>query len=301
MTKEEQLDFEQNLNRNYFEENNGSAHLQEIEKISITCTLKLQKFEQKLSPQSKDQLNALLQAVKELFDDDQENTEKFSDSTDVELNELASKHQQLLDAFSKSSHRQASEILNNFTRELEELNPDKTATSIITATDICHLCASNIDKGLMECVQRISQFSASSVEQLLRIVESILIELDSNKLNKEESMKRIKFVFFVSIMLANELSNISTAFITGIKAACEEGKKLFLDYSKKGENETAESSKCAEDIDTKMNLHLNQIYLDTSNAISNIEECRKFLFPICKFVVANASDLQVEVEPQSND
>jgi len=29
--------------------------------------------------------------------------------------------------------------------------------------------------------------------------------------------------------------------------------------------------------------------LDTSNAISNVEECRKFLFPFCKFLVAHVA------------
>jgi hypothetical protein len=27
---------------------------------------------------------------------------------------------------------------------------------------------------------------------------------------------------------------------------------------------------------------VNHLYLDSSNAVSNIQDCRKFLFPICK-------------------
>jgi len=98
-------------------------------------------------------------------------------------------------------------------------------------------------------------------------------------------------------MLADELSSISTSFINGVKALGEEGKKLFLDDPKKGESESVESAKCFEDIDTKINLHLNQIYLDTSNAVSNIEECRKFLFSICKYIIANSIDVQAKTEP----
>jgi aspartokinase len=37
-------------------------------------------------------------------------------------------------------------------------------------------------------------------------------------------------------------------------------------------------------IDHKMNMCINTIYLDIGTAISNIQEAKKFLFSICKYV-----------------
>jgi len=179
--------------------------------------------------------------------------------------------------------------LNAFKKEIKELKPvGSSTTTIITATDICHLTASFIDKTLLESVKKISQFSASCVEQLLRIAESYLIEIDTTKLSQEELLKRAAFSFSVSLMLVEELSNISVAFIDCIRTLCEEGKLHFSEFGTRGEKEMEESVRCSEDIETKMNLHINHIYLDTSNGISNVEECRKHLLSICKYVVTNA-------------
>lgn len=295
MTKEELASFEDSLNRNYFDESNGTALLQELEKISIECTLKFQKLEQKIvktDPKLREELTTLLNKVKEIFETE-ENSEK-SNPPDVPLNEVATKHREALDSMAKLAHSRAMEVIDGFKQELKEFKPEENNSTILTATDICHLTASYMDKTLLESVSRLNQFSANTVEQILRIVESYLIELDSAKLEKDDVMKRVEYIFFISQMLIEEITNISNAFIDAIKALGEEAKSNFTEYSNKGDAEKEESNKCAEDIDTKMNLHVNHIYLDTSNAVSNVEDCRKFLFPISKSLAGSTFHLPKE-------
>jgi len=212
------------------------------------------------------------------------------------MNRLQNK-KETVDHLSKVAHRISTELLESLKQEVRELKPeDSTATTIITASDICHLSASYIDKTLLEAVKSISQFSASSVEQILRIVESFLIENDNGttKLSQEDVVKRISFISYVSVMLTDELSNVSSAFVDTARSLGAEAQSHFSQFGKRGEPELVESKKCTEDIDTKVNLHINHIYLDTSSAISNIEECRKFLYPICKYLVSTSLQLPKE-------
>jgi len=186
-----------------------------------------------------------------------------------------------------SSITKAQELVDSFKNELKQLKPaDVSVESIITANDICHLTASYLDKMLLESVQRVHQFSAVSVEHLLRIVESFLIDSDS-AMEKDEALKRCTYLFNSSILLNERLTKISTSFIDCVQAITEAGKTDCLVFSSKPEAAT-ESKKCAEDIDTKMSLHVNHIYLETSNAISNVEDCRKYLFSISKSLLVSS-------------
>eukprot|EP01114_Cavostelium_apophysatum_P004675 TRINITY_DN1500_c0_g1_i2.p1 TRINITY_DN1500_c0_g1~~TRINITY_DN1500_c0_g1_i2.p1 ORF type:complete len:582 (-),score=190.53 TRINITY_DN1500_c0_g1_i2:2163-3908(-) len=296
MTKEEQESFEDSLNKNYFDDFNGTAHLQGLEKFSIECTLKYQKVEQKLSKldaQHREEVVELLNKVKELFDEEEE--DKKIEVSDVELNEPANKHKEVIDNLASEGSAKATELVEAFKAEIRELKPEG-AESIVSSTDICHLTASYMDKTLLECVRRLSQFSASSVEQLLKIVESYLVDTqnaegkDAKKMTKDEFIKRVAFAYSVTSMLSEELNTLSNAYIEAMRSLCETGKANFEELGKKGEAELEESKKCTEDIESKLGLHENHILLDTSNAIANIEECRKFLFPICKsFITATLS------------
>jgi len=296
MTKEELASFEDSLNRNYFDESNGTAFMQELEKISIECTLKFQKLEQKIAkadPKLREELTALLNKVKEVFETE-EDSEKALNVQDVPLNEVATKHREALDGLAKLAHTRAKEVIDGFKQEMKEFKPEENSSTILTATDICHLTASYMDKTLLESVSRLNQFSANTVEQILRIVESYLIEFETAKLEKDDFMKRVEYIFFISQILIEEITNISNAFIDSIKSLGEEAKANFAEYSNKGDAEKEETNKCAEDIDTKMNLHVNHIYLDTSNAVSNVEDCRRFLFPITKSLAGNTIQLPKE-------
>lgn len=102
-------------------------------------------------------------------------------------------------------------------------------------------------------------------------MESYITDIEKSKSESEEEiLKKIEFIFGTTKLLEKELSNVSTNFIESIHSLSNEGKSFV------------ESSKVKEDIDTKANLHLNHIYLDTTNAISNIHDCKKHLFSFCK-------------------
>jgi len=305
-TPEEQHSFEETVNRNYFEELNGTAHLQELEKLSIECTLRYQKIEQRLSKldaQHRDQVLELLKKVNEMFDEEAENK---MEATDVELNEPATKQKTVIDNLSKAGLARAQEVLMAYKEELKQLKPEGLTESIIGSSDICHLTASYMDKTLLESVKKLSEFSAASVEQLLRIVESYLIDADvgdskeGNKLTKDDMLKRVAFAYTVSNMLSEELNTMANAFIETIKSLNETAKNNFEELGKKGEAELAESQKSLEDLETKSSLHVNHILLDTSNAISNVEECRKFLFPICKSLVTSTVAIPAAEEVPKN-
>ena len=50
-----------------------------------------------------------------------------------------------------------------------------------------------------------------------------------------------------------------------------------------------------------MSLHVNHIYLETSNAISNLEDCRKFLFSITKSVLVSSLAPKEEKEVKEEE
>jgi len=164
--------------------------------------------------------------------------------------------------------------------EIKELNPSEGVDSIITPTDVCHLTASYLDKILLETVQRLNQFSASGVEHLLRVVESFIVDSE-NGLTSEEALKRSKYVFNLALLLNDKITKSSTALIDGFQEITEAGKTECAQLGKKAEL-SEDSKKCLEDLDTKMSLHVNHVYLETSNSIANLEDCRKFLFSVCK-------------------
>src|SRR5690554_2944561 len=82
MTKEEQENFEESLNKNYFEECNGVAHLQVMEMLSTELSMKAQKLEQKLSQSQRETLSKFLAKVKELQEFDES---EVTEDTHLEL------------------------------------------------------------------------------------------------------------------------------------------------------------------------------------------------------------------------
>lgn len=57
-----------------------------------------------------------------------------------------------------------------------------------------------------------------------------------------------------------------------------------------------EAEKSSADLDNKMSLHVNHIYLEVSNAVSNLEDCRKFLFAIVKCILVTSLTPQEALE-----
>jgi len=204
------------------------------------------------------------------------------------LNEPAAKHTIMLQSLAKSNREKCNEICQAFRRDLQGLHPiDSADELIITPVDICHLTASYLDKTLIESVKRIAQFSATSVEQMLRVVESFLIDEDTEiAILPEQVLKKAAYLFSLSVSLSQDLTAVSNSFIDCIHSLSEEGKASFQHFAK-SEKGADESSKCSEDIEIKMGLHVNHIYLDSSNAVTSLQECRKFLFPICKCLLAS--------------
>jgi len=282
-TKVEGESFEDVINRNWFEESSGTAYLQALENLSIECTMRMQKIEQKLDPKHREELHALFQKVKEIFGDEEEATANHENLPQIELNEKAAMYKEIMDALAIEGKARSLEMIALYKADIQDLLPDASNASIITATDIGHLTASYLDKVLLECVKYLSKYSALSVEQLLRIVENyVASDLQKLEVDNDLSLKKATFVFMVSQIFINELSQVSNSFVESIRVLSEEGKEQFATFAKRSEQDLSESNKCREDIESKTNLHMNHIYLHTSNAIANIQESTHFIFPICK-------------------
>eukprot|EP01119_Soliformovum_irregulare_P011889 TRINITY_DN3033_c0_g1_i1.p1 TRINITY_DN3033_c0_g1~~TRINITY_DN3033_c0_g1_i1.p1 ORF type:complete len:577 (-),score=223.17 TRINITY_DN3033_c0_g1_i1:52-1761(-) len=294
MTQEEQANFEETLNRNYFEENNGKAHLQVLETLSTEYAAKSLNEEPKLEDDQRKKYNEMAAKLKELadFDEDEDlNEDHQPELPQIDLNEPASKQLEIVQSLVKTCKDQSVEMLSTFRSELKDLVPEGSE-DLLTVTDLTHLTASYLDKVLLESVQRISQFSASGVEQLLRVVESYLIEADQKPAAPEKMYQKSIYLFSLSQILVADLSAVSINFIDSLRIISDDGKVHINNLGKNRSEEAEECAKCAEDIETKTELHVNNIYMETSSGVSNIQESRKFLLQICKFLLLSSFNSQ---------
>jgi len=310
MTKEEEDTFEQLLNRNYFEVYSGVAHAQSLESLSIESTLHVQKTEQRLNAKQREALSALVVKLKELYEneddenEDENNNEKKDEQKQlpkIKLNEPAARQLETLEGLFTEYMERSSKLLELFKQDVSELKPTDGEQNSISSVEICQLTASYLDKALLESVRYFGQISAGSVELLLRIVESYLIDLDTTDgIDAETAQSKSTYVMLTASSLVEKLQALSNAYINLVKLLKQDANDTFTEFAKKGEAELEESKRCADDIETKTNLHINQILHASSGALSNVQDCKKFVFPVCKSMLLASVTSSSHADPTSS-
>jgi len=268
--------FQESLEKNYFEDYNGIAHLQALENVSIECTLKVQRLHQKLSEQQVKEMNEFLIKVREVFDDEEGKASEEITLPSIDLSQHANKTKENLIILQKEALQIALEIVEQYKKDLDQLTPE----SRIVPTIISNLTISCLDKLLLECIQHLAHHSASGVELLLRIVESYM-QSDS-KPDKEQALIKATYIWKTAQILINELSILSDKFAQAMHAVVDHGKIFIQKIDVNTEDHIALVNQSLEEITGKIEIHLSHVALDTSNAISNIQDCKKFLFPVSK-------------------
>ena len=82
----------------------------------------------------------------------------------------------------------------------------------------------------------------------------------------EELLTKAKYIRVFADQISDHISTVSTLFIDAVKATV---------------NVSADLQKSLE---TKVNFRVNGIYLDAGNAISNVQEGKKFLLNVIKYL-----------------
>jgi len=282
MNPQEEEQFVEKVNTDYFKEASGAENLKELEALSLEMSLKFQKMERLLSDQDREELTRLLTKFEEIFEQEEEDEESSTDLVQVKLGDEALKHQEVISSVASEGFERISNIVGAFEQDLSELQPAEGEVIAVSAVDICHLTASCLDKILMESLRTLSQLSAASVAQLLKVVRSFKASLEAGDVDRAEAENQALYLHQVSHKLAEELSRLSGTYNENLRSVGEKGVRLFEKIAQQNKEKSEECDKCTEDIDNKTNAHANHVYLETSNAVSNIQDCRKFLFAVSK-------------------
>ncbi len=88
---QEELSFEEKINKNYFDELGGAATLQQFEHISIDRSLKTQKLESKSSEEEKKNNTEFATLIKELLDESESNETNILELPTVLVSEKVTK------------------------------------------------------------------------------------------------------------------------------------------------------------------------------------------------------------------
>lgn len=108
---------------------------------------------------------------------------------------------------------------------------------------------------------------------MLRVAEFMIVSDQQTaqsepvvKDSDEDLLTKAKYIRVFADQMSDHISTVSTLFIDAVKAT------------------VSVSADLQKSLETKVNLRVNGIYLDAGNAISNVQEGKKFLLNVIKYL-----------------
>ncbi|PRP81408.1 hypothetical protein PROFUN_11029 [Planoprotostelium fungivorum] len=301
LSPQEEQQFEEKVNKDYFSEASGVDYLRELEALSLEMSLKFQKMEKGIREEDRETLTKSIMAIEEMYNKEEEDEQaEESELEQVDLNEAAVKHQENIANVAMEGLERVSVLVGSYEQDLSEFT-SADGTISVSPVDICHLTASTLDKILMEGLRTLSQLSAASVAQLLKVAESFQTSVEGGALKLPDVERQAVYMHQVSQKLSEELSRLSAVYNDNLRSVGESGVRFFEKITQQNKEKASEGERCTEDIDNKTNAHANHVYLETSNAVSNIQDCRKFLFAVSKTLILQVLLQSAEVEEKATE
>jgi hypothetical protein len=251
----------------YFEQRLGAANIQALEYMSIECMMKIQQAYRQLHASVRETVDEQSSAIQEEFDIERQEDVK-EELPALKWNEKAEKQLSQIDAKVAESKERVTQMQKDFEASVAQLTTVPTG-----ANELFGLTMTYQHKYQIEGTERLAELSALAVEHLLRVAEFMIVS-DTQTAQSEpvvkdsdaELLTKAKYIRVFADQISDHISTVSTLFIDAVKATV---------------NVSADLQKSLE---TKVNFRVNGIYLDAGNAISNVQEGKKFLLNVTKYL-----------------
>jgi len=248
------------------ENTQGKSHMENLEQYSFECMSQTQKVYHKLDLEKRDSMDEIIGSVQDLFDE-----EKNEDETVVapktELNAaLDEMWRKLEDSFQKPK-----EIVKT---QLAEFDTELTAKKESTNVQLNELANDTLDKLQTECIKSLSVLTSDCVQQFEAIA---LFLINDPKIDQSQALEKAQYICGVEKYFDQELTGVSGVFVSAMESVVSSIEPAM--------NDTTENVELKATLKKKVAALKNKVYVSVSNGISNVEEAKKFLLPVCKFII----------------
>jgi len=175
--------------------------------------------------------------------------------------------------------------------ELSPLKDSEDSEELFVEQTIKHLSCTEED-----CTRTLAKLSALSVEQLLRIAVWCLgITEQKSTTNMPNFSTSCSQICMLCDYFDQELTMVSTVYIDVVQRISKYGQDNLKGKESKETNSQNRSNKIINSCKTTCNT----IYIDVGNAISNIQEAKKFILTVAKFVIISSQKTQEATTAES--
>jgi len=239
--------------------------LQSLSKLSEDCESKRYLLKRKLPVTARLSIDETLNKVQEYFD---------AEALDADVSQIEGQPENLLSVAQKQKHEQIISKSKDRVEQLIQLLKEELNKGVDSAISQSDMAVSYLDLILVEGSKRIVELTVSSIEQMLSVAEALLQEPSSeeeqepvDELENNKNFPKIVYILKLVNGFHADISQVSTNFINSIRSAGSLAKSA------------------GEAIEKKATANANTLVLDTTSALSHIQDCQKYLLSVCQSLV----------------
>ena len=265
--------FEDTINRNYFEVYHGTASVEALEQLSIECNIQVQKLKQEIGKEKLELLNSYLIKITNLFDQENNNNNNNNKAEEISVEK------------SKVIFKECQDHIEQLVKKYkQDVNETVLLLEKFEEGDLYHLTASYFDKLLLESVKQMNHLVAINMDQIKQNTEISLVQQYSSYDDIVDQASKLHTICQTFLNMLQELSKHYQEILQSILVYVSDI------YDTKSQNEE-EKNKYLQELQAKLNLHINHLEIDTNTCSSHIVDCYGNLSTIYQ-------SLLYKVEPQ---
>jgi len=265
-----------------FEEFGGRVSKETLENVAVEALRKQQLLFRKLSPEQAQKVNEVTAAIQEIFDKEKHDENHLSAPTLVlgeselsQLNTVLAQLSSVKEGLNTKTASVTSEF-NEFVSTLTDKKPESIAEYV-----------AGKQKSLREeCLSTLAKLSAQAVQQLLNAGQSNIKTTSSSTsstLSKEQLVVLATSFCQLCEFVEQELTTITTLYVDAIQTlSLKGGESLAALIAAGGSAEHVQGVK--KQVNLKTQAMRNLVYYDVGTENGHIQDCKRFLQNIIKFI-----------------
>jgi len=262
-----------------FEQHGGRKHFENLENLALECLRKQQLLLRKLNAEQSQKVTSVTTSVQELFDREKQDENQASLPTNIPMGESEIAELNSLVAMFTATKEQQKPKSTSVTTEFAEF-----AKGVKQAEEVAEYITTKQKAIREEGLQAIAKLGSVSVKQLLNVGQSLSSQ--AGKQSAEQLNALSLSLCQLCDFFDQELTTVSTLFVDAIQNLSLKGGEILATLVASGASaEHVQGIK--KQINLKTQAMRNLVYFDVGNAISHIQDSKRLLQNIVKFVIVS--------------
>jgi len=254
-----------------------------------------QKCYHHLDPDSRDAVDDIIGSIQDIFDE--EHKDETVTVSPLDLDQNTKKEWDSLIAKFGDVTAQVKTLNEAFTTALTET---KSATGDCVA-NVSAFAEKKLDDVRGQCITQLEELTVDCIKQFGATADSFLKERTYGK--EAKVVEKANYICTASKYFDQELTSVSGLFISVLGTIVADAEAVIAKAAQAEGEQTNKGEKIGE-LKKKLAAAKNKILMSVSSGISNIEEAKKFMLPVCKFLVVQtpaAVEEPAAVEPTAQE